>query len=262
MFNSLDFSFDGQFSGLYNLKIASIGGRNQENTAYGPSYNILEERVRGRDVPFFFGVEASSNLSFDITFIHVSDGQRKDLDKREVMILSKWLIKKEYKKFRIFDEEYGRATYYVIFSNPKRVELGNMTFGLQVTATLNAPYGFLEEEFSISTGASTTQRIIIPNSSLDDSVPFEIYFTRTQGTTSLSWSVTNLKGTKTCTLANIQAGEQIYYNSDMRILSSNIFSRFSGFNFEWLAFLANQQNTLSLTGQGNYVVKYRTPMIM
>jgi phage-related protein len=259
MFTALDFSYAGQFSSLYDLKIASIGGRNQETVEIGPNYSILEQKVRGRAVPFFLGSEIDSKLSFDMTLVYMPKGGRNDLDRREIERISAWLFKGTYEPLQIFDEEYFGVVYPAMFSNAKRVDLGNVSYAIQVTVNCNAPYGIRPKKVSFEVSSSSFETFINVQSSINTEIPILIKYSRTVSSGVVRWVINEVEEK----IYNLQNGEEIIYDSDLGILKSSTAPRFQDFTFQWLTLKPNQKNMIEIYGgQGFYDVFYNIPVIM
>ena len=72
------------------------------------------------------------------------------MSKDEVRLLAKWLNRRGYHKFKMYDEDYDIANYIYFGSfNVKEIVLGKKTIGLSLTFKSNSPYA-LGEKVSVT----------------------------------------------------------------------------------------------------------------
>lgn len=81
---------------------------------------------------------------------------------QEARAISKWLNRREYHKFKVYNPNYDMTDicYYGSF-NVKQIVLNGMILGLSLTFTANAPYGFGEDVLFEATTSKANETISV-----------------------------------------------------------------------------------------------------
>lgn len=113
MFNSYEFTFDGESSYMYGLMLCDIDGDGQENVSFGNTGEIIETRILNRIQPIHFGVNYhQSPLKFKLVF-----GSDRYLDRYELENISMWLLgHQNYKWLSIDQPDLERVQFKCIIT--------------------------------------------------------------------------------------------------------------------------------------------------
>lgn len=111
MRESIHFNFDGKWSYEMGIIQAGVNSGLYEDPILS-SKNIIEERIEGRERPYFFGVDREPlTLNISITF-------QENLTDEKMREIMRWLDKDEYKPLRMY--EHPEKLWYVMIVNDVR----------------------------------------------------------------------------------------------------------------------------------------------
>lgn len=262
MFKSLDFTYDGKSSTDYGLVLASLGKSGTGTAPLGVPFIIEEAKVKSNPKPFFYGVEVGPKLSFEVEMIYISpDPNKPELTRQTIASILKWLLKKEYKEFRVIDEDYSNIIYNCIFTEPEQIQYDNSTYGLKFTVVCDRPYGFRKQ--TITKQITTSGTINISNLGFynDDIYPeIEIQMGAGGGNISL---VNTSDGNRNFAFTGLAGNEIVYVNNQRQeIYSSNSVNRNTNFNFNWFRIAPKPVNAIAVTGTATITFRIEFPMPM
>lgn len=227
------------FDKLYNV---TLSNELYVNIIRGDT-SIIEEKISGRDIPYFYGTDISP-LEFEITFA-INDPI--DLDDLKILV-SKLLYYKTYKPItfgEIVDSSYVAKTpvYYVVFTGQPKFEytaLDDKVVGyFTLNARCNAPYGFYEApQVTITIDGSNNATIINYG---DDDAYIDILLTKGTGNLTSSYFIKNYK-TEADRTNNVNLFSSLSFNSDgtASIYANEIIT----FNSNLRTFTSNNQNNI------------------
>jgi len=164
------------------------------------------------------------------------------LSPEEVRALVKWLNRREYHKFKLYNPDYEMPEIYYYGSfNVKQIWLGNKILGLSLTFTANAPYGLGEQirfesyvlesngTFSVF-GDSDEIGTIYPN------IKIECYADTGKGEE--GFRITNKTTGNYTYIDNCKNGEIIYMDGNHKIIVTDREEHketlYNDFNYEFL----------------------------
>lgn len=89
------------------------------------------------------------------------------LTEDDISLMSKWLVRKQYKVFRYIDEnedeeeeDIPRPVWYKVQNTLSKINYGDNVIGLTVTVNANAPYGFADETTTTWSDDSKTIAVV------------------------------------------------------------------------------------------------------
>lgn len=145
MFSATHFSYDGVYSGVYGLQIASFNSQSVETTSvFAPTVQSVKSAFGER---FFISgakVEQPPEYQFQI----ISEDFIDDVNRRKIIT---WLSKRNsYKKLKIFQRDLESYYYRCIFTVINPIYVNGRCHGFEVTARFDSEYAY---------GAKTIQTI-------------------------------------------------------------------------------------------------------
>lgn len=132
---SENFIFDGISSeefGILNVNMNS----GMLSEMFMSSRSIKEEKIRGRDKPYFFGIEKDP-FSFSLTFAF-QDGY----DEEKIRAVARWLCDQSYYKPMIFSEMPNRIFYCIVTDDITLVHNGLRQGYLELNFRCDSPYSY------------------------------------------------------------------------------------------------------------------------
>lgn len=166
--------------------------------------------------------------------------------------LMRWLNRKEFLKFQIFDEsEKDRdACYFNASFNVEKILVGGVLYGLTLTMETDKPFGYGEEQMFIYDISDTNQKYILYD------VSDEIGYTYPDVTITCNESgnltLTNESEDCVVVINGCTKGEVISLNGETQIISSSSSNHaiYDDFNFEFLRIgntFDNRENIITAT---------------
>ena len=169
MFNSYEFSFDGESSLMYGLMLYDIGGTGQDDVSFGNKASIIETRTNNRIQPLHFGVNYHNEpLKFTLVF-----GTDRPLDRYEMEDISLWLTgHQDYRWLSIDQPDMENFQFRCIITELKPIPDGWLPYAFQATVVCDCPYAYgfpFEYQYTISEptdilfrNESTTRALLRP----------------------------------------------------------------------------------------------------
>lgn len=139
MFNSYEFSFDGESSVMYGLMIYDFDGNGQSDVSFGNKASIVEVRTNNRIQPLHFGVNYHSKpLEFKLVF-----GAEKELDRYELEAISLWLTgHQDYKWLSIDQPDMERVQFRCIITELTPLAHGWLPVAFEANVICDCPYAY------------------------------------------------------------------------------------------------------------------------
>lgn len=169
LFNSYEFSFDGESSLMYGLMLYDIGGTGQDDVSFGNKASIIETRTNNRIQPLHFGVNYHNEpLKFTLVF-----GTDRPLDRYEMEDISLWLTgHQDYRWLSIDQPDMENFQFRCIITELKPITDGWLPYAFQATVVCDCPYAYgfpFEYQYTISEptdilfrNESTTRALLRP----------------------------------------------------------------------------------------------------
>lgn len=225
MFNGLDLTYDGRSASEFGLQIVNFSN-GKKDESFTPSYEILEEKARSRDVPHFFGVEAKEPLTLTITL-----GSESELDRYDKNRIAQWISKQEYCQLVIDQEDLEDVTYFAICESSKQVHVGNVAYAIELKMRCNAPYPYkyFSDHYTLTAGDNPLTLMLYLETGLDKYIYPELEVYNGEGTDVFRIIIEN---DYTMEVSSLTGGEWFVIDSDLGTLSGNI--THDNFNGNWL----------------------------
>lgn len=139
MFNSYEFSFNGESSVMYGLMIYDFDGNGQSEVSFGNKASIVEARTNNRIQPLHFGVNYHSKpLEFKLVF-----GAERELDRYELESISLWLTgHQDYKWLSIDQPDMERVQFRCIITELTPLTHGWLPVAFEANVLCDCPYAY------------------------------------------------------------------------------------------------------------------------
>lgn len=139
MFNSYEFSFDGESSRMYGLMLFDFSDTTQEDVSFGNKGSIIEQRTIGRIQPLHFGVDYHQEpLQFTLVF-----GSYAPLDRYSLEDVSLWLTgHQQYRWLSIDQPDLDTVQFRCLVTELKPITHGWLPHAFQATIMCDCPYAY------------------------------------------------------------------------------------------------------------------------
>lgn len=252
--NGYRFIYAGRDSEEFGMLKCTFGAQSFET-------NDEESNIRLSKNPFketwdFHGIEYTAPLQFKMTIAKSSGDFINSDEQRE---LKKWLCKGSFNWLQVEQNDMNNIVYYCIINNPRPVDVGNLTGGLefQVTCdTFHAWSGSYKKKYTTVNGTLTfnfnnvtdyDNYILYPTLSIKPTINGNI-------------TIKNNSAYKTITINNCVTTEIITMDSKNDIIeSSSGRILLDDWNKNFLELKPNNNN-ITLTGNFVLDMEYRLPI--
>jgi len=243
MLESINFHYNGTASTSLNLYNVTLNSGLFEEPFLAPR-EIKTEIIRGRDKPYFFGVQKEP-ISFKLSFaFNIS---YTDTTLRQV---ASWFDQTAYKPF-YFDDMPNRIYYCILSGESTLVHTGNNEGYCELEFICDSPYSY----GTLTTGTAITSfPTTFVNSGDVDLYP-ELWIV----TSSTGCSITNsTSGDSVFAFSNVATYETIYIDNENQDIITNLplTYRYDDFNNNWLRLIPGN-NVLSLSGISSLQFRYK-----
>lgn len=255
MLNATDFTYDGVFSGVYGLQIASMNDSVVEETSYvTPTITTVKPSKAKR----FYYMDSKYEETPTFEFSIISANTIPDLVQRDIL---RWLDnRKGFKTLIIHQPEFDSYTYNCIFSVTSIIYHAGCCIGFNLRAMFDSPYHYAASKKIRVTGSGTVQDITVYNNSdiIDDYVYPTVKFKLNSNGSLIIYNKTDdaacARGFK---FTNIAANTQITVDNELKIISSNTsadyLDKFDG--KKWLR-LVRGKNVLQIQVNGEVEITF------
>lgn len=257
MFNATEFTYDGVYSGIYGLKIATINGEILEETSYITP--TIETAKPAKAKKFFYeGMTYEEPPTFDFSI--VSQDPIPDILQREIML---WLdSRKGFKPLLIHQPEHEGYTYNCIFTITSTLYHAGNCVGFLLTATFDSLYQYRKSKVLKVTGDGTAKEYTLMNDSdiVDDYVYPTVEF-KTRGYVKSNCNISIVNKTDDVAMVrefkfnDIALNATVTVDNELKIISSSmgsdLLSKFDG--KKWLR-LRRGKNLLQIQINGEVTI--------
>jgi phage-related protein len=214
---STSFTYRGRTSedmGLINVNIGS-SGMLEETFLAGRS--ILEEKIRGRDEPYFYGF-TKEPLTIPVTFAFANG-----FDTDKLKEVAEWLTPDYYSEL-VFDYDWQRVYYAMVVDEPKLVHNAAGNGYIQITFRCNSPYSYsptyqLASPLDLSSNTISGTNYTFENLGNRKLKPI-IYVEIVSGT---AFKIVNTSNSgRKIEFTGLAAGENLTVDCDMETIESDI----------------------------------------
>lgn len=255
MFNSYEFTFNGESSLSYGLMLYDFGDRTQEEVGFGNKGSIVETRTNNRIQPLHFGVNYHKTpLQFKLIF-----GTDRALDRYELEDISLWLTgHQDYKWLTIDQPDLEMVQFKCLITELTPIMHGWLPVAFEALVVCDCPYAY-GAEFSYSYTIKGTTDILFRNeSSVREYIKPHLTFSSASGNTKLSIINHNDNDREFC-LEGLPAGNtRVDIDNSNGIIREEIsgYNLYKGFNLNFFR-LVHGDNNLSVSGDGTLTITGR-----
>ena len=266
---AIDFEYDGQYLSDYGLIICNFDYSNGTATVDAGSKLSFEKVSRNGGKKFSLTnatYEECVSTKFDICKNpDLYDYDERQISNDEYRDLIRWLNRREFLKFQVFDEDDKERDicYYNVSFNIDKIKIGEKLYGLHLTMESDKPFGYGQEQY-VSWNFSETSMVKIL-SDMSDEIGY-IYPDMTI-TCNCSGDLSFYNELLDCTMLikNCSVGEVITIKGDSQIISTTYSSHniCNDFNYEFFKIgntIDNRNNRISVSSPCKVVIRY-SPII-
>lgn len=270
MFSATDFTYDGVYSGLYGLRIATIDSSVVEETSYVTPTITTTKSALGKKFYFLDSVyEQQPTTEFSV----ISDSEIPDVLQRDIL---RWLDnRKGYKDLVINQPELHGYVYKCIFNVTGIIYHAGACIGFKLKAMFDSPYHYKQARLqTIESRGADYVRLVVYNDSdpVDEYIYPTITFTaqgyldgETDGSNSESngcaisiYNETDDPGKeREFKFVGTDLGDKITVDNELKMIisdkSGDLLSKFDGMN--WLR-LVKGMNILKIKINGTFSIKF------
>lgn len=255
--NATYFTYNGIFSAMFGLKIASFNNNNsaEESTIFSPEITTIKSKGMKR----FYTTNIDVSKPPELTFTMISESVIDDIHKREILA---WLNSgNDFQKLEITKDNMSENYYYMCkFSDINEIRINGYCVGYSVTAILDSYYQYGKPtQVSLANGEYNDQLIIITNKSdiIDDYISPVISF-KLNNNGSVKIINESDDSTREFIITDVPANKDIIIDNELKIIDGDG-AFLSNFNKNWLR-LKKGNNVLKITIDGE--IKIICPQLM
>ena len=256
IFNAVHFTYDGIWSGIYSLQIASFDNTNVETTGvFAPALKV-SKTARGNRF-FCTGVEYDKTPSYKFSIISediISDGLRRD-------VLSWLMARRGFRRLQIHQPYLNGYYYNCVFSSVDMIYVNGNCHGFEITAEFDSPYAYGKPNVKriISGGEETEITITNDSDILDDYVYPIVKFTAKGRVSGKDITIINESDDgRVFEFGGLPLNEEFTVDNELKIISGNFGGdKLSCFNKNWLR-LKKGANELKVRINGEAVIECPT----
>lgn len=255
MLNATDFTYDGVFSGVYGLQIASMNDSVVEETSYiTPTITTVKPSKAKR----FYYMDSKYEEAPTFEFAVLSSNTIPDFVQRDIL---RWLDNRRgFKPLIIHQPEFDMYTYNCIFSVTSIIYHAGCCVGFNLRATFDSPYHYEGLKKAKVDGTGNTQEITIYNNSdiIDDYVyPTVKFKLKSTGGITIYNKTDDPSCVRGFTFKGMVPNTQITVDNELKIISSDVaadyLSNFDG--MKWLR-LVRGKNILQIQVNGEVEITF------
>ena len=259
-----DFEYDGLKLSDFGFIVCEFDGSNGTEIANaGSEITFITTPIHSGKRYVRSGTKYDKCLSTTFQICKDPDTHNEDelaLTDDEFRALSRWLNRREYLWFHSFDGEVTTRPYFRASFNLKRIEIGKVTYGVELDMVTDAPFGYGEEEtVSLSFSAGALSKTF---DDLSDDIG-EIYpKTTIQCSSSGDLVLTNDITGCSFEVDDCVSGETISLSGDTMIITSSLQTHdiANSFNYDFFRFgntYDQTTNTVTASIPCTVTMKYR-----
>lgn len=250
MFKATDFTYDGIYSAVYGLKIATINGSVVNKTTYIVPTITTAKPAKSKKF-YYQDITYSSPPTFEFSVL--SEEPIPDLMQREILT---WLdSRKGFKPLVIHQPEFEDYTYNCIFTISNIIYHAERCIGFTLKATFDSAYQYGKPTVKTITGTGNVQKVEIFNrSDVSEEYIYPTMTFKSSGyfNTNCNISIINESDdtSREFKFDGVALNAEIAVDNELKIITSDSTSNLlSKFNRKWLR-LKKGKNVLSIRVNG------------
>lgn len=252
MLSATDFTYDGVFSGVYGLRIASFNDSVVEETAYiTPTITTVKPSKSKKF--YYMGSKYEETPTFE--FSVVSERVIPDLVQRDILL---WLDNRSgFKPLVIHQSEFETYTYNCIFNVTSIIYHAGKCIGFNLRATFDSPYQYEKPRVVSVSGDGSAENVITiyNNSDIIDDYVYPVVTFRLNTTGDISIRNKTDDESRVFKFTGIAANVEVDVDNEMKVISAETFDeylqKFDG--MKWLR-LRRGKNELAVKANGEVTI--------
>lgn len=209
-----DFQFGDNFASDFGLMVAtfdSSGG--VETVSSGSQLTFNTVKPVGRDVSNLIGTTYEETISTNFQLCKMIDCDAAIITPEEFGAINRWLNRKIFNEFKTNENGYENIRFVGSF-NVQAIKVYGDIYGIDLTFTSNAPYGFSDETENYFSGKSFY--IYDDSDEVGEIYPLVVITCNESGTLSIS----NTLDDEVLQIQNCIKGETITIDGENKIITS------------------------------------------
>lgn len=255
-----DFVYDGHALSDYGFMIGKIDSSNGTETFdVGSQITFNTTSQHNGKYNALTGTQYDScvTCTFQICKIPCNT-QDMEITSVEFRELIRWLNRKEFLQFN-FCIETGDIVYFDASFNVKKITVGGILYGLELTMETNRPFGYGDKIVSTMNFSNTTKTFEIED--LSDEIGYVYPDMKITCSASGDLSIKNAEQDCTMLIQNCSSGETITISGNAQIIttSSTTHKICNDFNYQFMRIgntFTNRKNTLSVSSPCSIELSY------
>lgn len=235
--NATDFEYDGLFLSDFGYIICEFDGSyGVKNISAGSVINF--NRVASGNGSLFYLTSANYDECLKTEFDICKDPETNDdmeISIDEFRDLMRWLNRKEFLPFQIYDDEIDyEAIYFDVSFNIEKITIGEKLYGLHLIMETNRPFGYGEE--CTFTNTFTSSSLSYSINDISDEIGVLYPYLKITCNSSGTLRITNSTFDSTTEIKNCTNGEVITIDCEKQIITTSRSSHsiYNDFNYEFL----------------------------
>ena len=235
-----DFSYDNIYLSDFGMIICSFDGTSGSETVSAGSKITFNKVSMDKGKTYSLtGTQYDECIQATFTIAKNpckhNDNDQMKITNDEYRDLMRWLNRKEFLRFQIFDEdeEFRDACYFNASFNIDKVLIGGKLYGLTLTMETDKPFGYGEEQKFTYTINDTSKNYILYD--VSDEIGYIYPNVTIKCMSDGDLTITNETEDCIVTIKNCSVGEVITMNGKAQIITSSYNSHaiYDDFNFEF-----------------------------
>lgn len=226
---SYDFEFDGSRLSDFGFMLCYFGSNGLKTVSNGCEITFNKVSVLNGSKQELTSTKYDKCLETTLQICKNSCGSNDfEISTEELRVLSRWLNRKEFLKFKILSDEY-LDIYFEASFNISRIELDGVLYGLELKLQTNRPFALQEQKkVVIKNLVQNGEHSIKDYSDIEGYIYPEVEITINEGG---NLTIYNDMENRTTFIANCVAGEVIKMNYP--IIESSILNHKIQNDFNW-----------------------------
>lgn len=232
------FIYNGKSTDKYGLMLCTFDKGGFEATSAGTKVNISTQKIPNRDKWHYYSSACDEALTFTIQLIKKD---KSGMGRVELSEYGRWLQRRDgFKKFEFLGTDFPGVEFYAMATEMNELSVGNVTYGIEVAFTTNAPYGFSKEITKTASLTPQTPYVYISQSEDYGYIhPVMEVAVKADG----DLSITNQFENRSTTIKGCKAGEVITLDCNLKTVDSTRRADLENrFNWVWFRFCRSDSN--------------------
>lgn len=242
-----DFLFDNEHLSSYNMILCDFNGEASETISMGNSLTFNTIKPSLSDSNFLSSSSYDEVLSATIQICkNFCNNEDIELSVEDISNLNRWLCRKEFHRFKIFQDGYEDIYFQGSFNNPQAIKANGKIIGLEYTFTSDSPYGYLDT-ISVDFTTSASTPFTLTNFSHEIGILYPSDFS-CKCLTKGNLVISNSLDLKSVSVANCSANEIIKLDGKRKIIYSSDSGHttlYNDFNYNFFRLVGLYDNVIN-----------------